>query len=125
MYWIPAGFYPRLKGGGRNDNIADFIQFCKGLTICLLLREGYNTLSMRTITIIGIFILSPILLLGCAGSSVTTIDAKSNARAQEDMGVSLVRQGNLRGGLEHLLKAIELDPKNPDLNHELAIVYRT
>jgi len=81
-------------------------------------------LSIRTITIIGIFILSPILLLGCAGSSVTTTDAKSNARALEDMGISQVRQGNLRGGLENLLKAIELDPKNPDLNHELALVYR-
>ena len=81
-------------------------------------------MSMRTITIIGIFILSPILLLGCAGSSLTSTDEKLNARAQEDMGISLVRQGNLRGGLEHLLKAIELDPKNPDLNHELAIVYR-
>ena len=87
-------------------------------------RDGYNILSIRTITIIGIFILSPILLLGCAGSSVTTTDAKSNARALEDMGISLVRQGNLRGGLEQLLKAVKLDPKNPDLNHELAIVYR-
>jgi type IV pilus assembly protein PilF len=86
--------------------------------------NGGYYLSIRTITIIGTFILSSILLLGCAGSSVTTSDAKSNARALEDMGISLVRQGNLRGGLENLLKAAELDPQNSDLHHELAIVYR-
>jgi len=84
----------------------------------------YNILSIRTITITGIFILFPILLLGCAGSGVKTTDAQSSARALENMGIALVRQGNLRAGLENLLKAVEMDPQNPDLNHELAIVYR-
>ena len=82
-------------------------------------------MAIRTINnIIGIFLLTSLLLAGCAGSSLKTGDTMASARALEDMGIALVRQGNLRGGLENLLKAEELDPKNPDLHHELAIVYR-
>jgi type IV pilus assembly protein PilF len=81
-------------------------------------------MSIKTINIIGIFILTSLLLSGCAGGSLTTTDTKTSARALEDMGMALISQGNLRGGLEYLLKAEEADRKNPDLHHELAIVYR-
>lgn len=84
---------------------------------------GYHVLPSRVIKT-AIFIFVSLVLAGCAGSSVTTADTKTNARALEDMGISQVRQGNLRAGLENLLKAVKLDPQNPDLNHELAIVYR-
>jgi type IV pilus assembly protein PilF len=82
-------------------------------------------LSIRKITITGIIILLPVIFfLGCAGTPVGTTGQDTNVRALRDMGTSLVRQGNLRAGLEYLLKALKEDPRNPDLNHELALVYR-
>ena len=33
-------------------------------------------------------------------------------------------QGNFREGLANLRKAVELDPKNAEIQHELALVYR-
>jgi type IV pilus assembly protein PilF len=82
-------------------------------------------LATRKITITGIFILVPVIFFfGCAGTPVGTTYQDTNVRALRDMGTSLVRQGNLRAGLEYLLKAVKMDPRSPDLNHELALVYR-
>src|SRR4030042_4345760 len=82
-------------------------------------------MAIRTINnIIGIFLLTSLLLAGCAGSSLKTDDTKASARALEDMGIALVRQGNPREGLAYLLKAEEIDPNNPDIEYQLAIVYQ-
>lgn len=82
-------------------------------------------MSRRTFTITGLLILIALLIAGCAGSRVSSsAGVNDNARAMEDMGVSLIQQGELRAGLEQLLKAVELDARNPDLHHELALVYR-
>ncbi|MFC1532364.1 tetratricopeptide repeat protein [Thermodesulfobacteriota bacterium] len=78
-------------------------------------------MSIRTISILSILILSSFLFAGCNGNVATT---EGKARAMENMGLSLAREGNLRAGLAHLLEAAELNPNSPNLNYELALVYR-
>ena len=46
------------------------------------------------------------------------------ARAMRDLGSSYDRDGNLRAGLDYLLKAVEMDPENAELHNEVALVYR-
>ena len=58
---------------------------------------------------------------GCAGSRISS---KEKARVFENLGNALVMQGNFREGLANLRKAVELDPKNAEIQHELALVYR-
>jgi type IV pilus assembly protein PilF len=83
----------------------------------MLIFSAYSRYSLKTIYI---FILSVHLFsTGCAG----TQDKKQRALAMEDMGRSLVIQGNPREALVYLLKAAELDPDNPDIEHKLARVY--
>lgn len=65
-------------------------------------------------------LLSSFLFAGCAG---TANEKKKKATALEDMGRSLVLQGNSREGLAYLKKAGEINPNNPDIEHELAMVY--
>ena len=85
-------------------------------------RARYNLLSRAMITIISILIIFSILITGCAENRV--VANKEKARAMENMGITFVRQGKLRAGLEQLLKAAEMDPENPDLHHGIALVYR-
>ena len=73
----------------------------------------------------GILFILPILILlflsaGCAGSMK---ERKEKTTAMQDMGRSLVLQGNPREGLAYLIKAAELDPDNPDIEHDLARAY--
>ena len=79
-------------------------------------------MSRTMITIISVLIMFSILFTGCAENKV--VAGKEKARAMENMGITLARQGKLRAGLEQLLKAAELDPENPDLHHGIALVYR-
>ncbi len=81
-------------------------------------------MSKRKFHSLSVLILVLALLMGCAGGTAVKTSEDANVRALRDMGTSLVRQGNLRAGLEYLLKAEKEDPRNPDLNHELAIAYR-
>ena len=76
-------------------------------------------LSARKILII--FTLFSLLYAGCATDRGAGNAEK--ARALKGMGVSLILQGNLRAGLEQLLKAVELSPDDPDLHYEMAKVY--
>lgn len=85
-------------------------------------RMRYNLLSRTMITIISVLITLSILFAGCAENRV--VAGKEKARAMEDMGITLVRQGKMRAGLEQLLKAAEMDSENPDLHHGIALVYR-
>jgi len=65
-----------------------------------------------------------ICFLCCAGCAGDSAIKKDRALAMQNLGVSLASQGNLRGGLEQLLKAVELDPERADLHHDLALVYK-
>jgi type IV pilus assembly protein PilF len=62
-----------------------------------------------------------ILLLGCATDKELV---KKKARAREDLGLTYVRQGNLRAGVENLLEAAKLDPDNADVQYELGNAYK-
>ena len=85
-------------------------------------RVRYDIMSRTTAVIISILIMCSILFAGCAENRV--VAQKEKARAMEDMGITFVRQGKLRSGLEQFLKAVELDPENPDIHHGIALVYR-
>lgn len=69
--------------------------------------------------IITIFL--SILLIGCAGNRSLV---KKKSQALEDLGNSLIQQGDLRGGLEKLIEASKLDPENANIHNELGLVYR-
>jgi type IV pilus assembly protein PilF len=68
----------------------------------------------------SILILLAFILSGCATNKAAT---KERALALRNLGASLVREGNVRSGLENLLKAAELDPTDSDTQHELAMAY--
>jgi len=85
-------------------------------------EEDFGFLCRRTLLFLLIAVLFPFLITGC--TATTTTSGREKAQAWEGMGRSLVIEGDLRGGLAYLLKAVEIDPENPDLNNELALVYR-
>ncbi|HDZ90636.1 MAG: tetratricopeptide repeat protein [Deltaproteobacteria bacterium] len=62
-----------------------------------------------------------LMAAGCAGERVVN---KKRADALEQLGMAYVAEGNSRKGLAKLLEAVEIDPDNPDLNHEIALVLR-
>ena len=64
------------------------------------------------------------MFLFCFACANTRSAEKQRARALENLGNALIREGNLRAGLQRLLEASRLDPENPDLHHELALTYR-
>ncbi len=74
----------------------------------------------RTIAI-PIIILFCFVCTGCGANKVAT---GKKAQALEDLGISLIRQGNLREGLERLLEANKLDPENAKIHNELGLAYR-
>ena len=61
------------------------------------------------------------LLSACAGDDPAR---KKRAQALQDLGNSLAAEGELRRGLSKLLEAERLDPDNPDINHQIALVLR-
>jgi len=60
--------------------------------------------------------------LGCAGDNKAA--KMKRAKAFKDLGSAMVRQDNPRGGLARLLEAVKLDPDDPDLHQQIALVYR-
>lgn len=77
---------------------------------------------LRRILVIPI-LLSLSMWFGCAGSNTRATD-KDKARAFEKIGTSAFQQGKLRTALENYSEAEQLDPENPYIKDELAIVYR-
>ncbi len=65
------------------------------------------------------------LLIFFAAACVTD-QANSNKRANalENLGNSLVAQGNQREGLAKLLESVKLQPDNADAHHQIALIYR-
>jgi len=78
-----------------------------------------NIYLLRSFTIITIFLF--VLLIGCAENKTLLI---KKSQALEDLGNSLIQQGDLRGGLEKLLEANKLDPENANIHNELGLAYR-
>ena len=60
-------------------------------------------------------------LFGCAGDKAAKM---KTAKALKDLGSVMVEQDNPRGGLAKLLEAAKLDPDNPGLHQQIALVYR-
>ena len=60
-------------------------------------------------------------LTGCAGDDAAK---RKRAQALQDLGNSLASKGELRRGLSKLREADKLDPGNPDINHEIAVLFR-
>jgi len=60
-------------------------------------------------------------VLGCAEDRALR---KRQAQAKQDLGRSLLAQGNYTAGLGELLEAAQMDPDNPEIQNELALTYR-
>jgi len=78
-------------------------------------------IQFKVIGIKLIFISFVIILTGCAEDKALK---KRQSQAKVDLAKSLLAQGNLTAGLNELLQAVELDPKNPETQNELALAYR-
>ena len=67
------------------------------------------------------------LIFGCSGSSSAAPGAQSASHQSEseyDVARDLwLRRGDPRGGLEHALKAVELDDANAEASHLVALLY--
>ncbi|MFC1494397.1 tetratricopeptide repeat protein [Thermodesulfobacteriota bacterium] len=74
-------------------------------------------------TIQALLIIS-ILALNSCGATTGNINKKDKSLALRKMGFSLFQQGKAREGLATLLKAEKIDPSNPDLQQEIALVYQ-
>ena len=68
-----------------------------------------------------VLILLSILVTGCAENKALV---KRKSQALENLGNSLIQQGNLREGLERLLEASKLDPENANIHNGLGLAYR-
>lgn len=68
-----------------------------------------------------VLILLSILVIGCAENRSLI---KKKSQALENLGNSLIQQGDLRGGLEKLVESSKLDPENANIHNELGLVYR-
>ncbi|MEE8300475.1 MAG: tetratricopeptide repeat protein [Desulfatiglandales bacterium] len=68
-----------------------------------------------------VLILLSSLVTGCAENKALV---KRKSQALENLGNSLMQQGNLREGLEKLLEASRLAPENANIHNGLGLVYR-
>ena len=75
----------------------------------------------KTLRICAILV-SLLFLANCQQTSTPSVNRR--ARALEDLGNALVRDGKLKEALQNYLEAYKLNPDNPDLNHEIALCYR-
>ncbi len=68
-----------------------------------------------------VLILLSSLVTGCAENKALV---KRRSQALENLGNSLMQQGNLREGLEKLLEANRLAPENANIHNGLGLAYR-
>ncbi len=64
------------------------------------------------------------IVLGASGCGPSLAEKQKRAKAYQDLASAKASEGNLRGALAELLKAIKLDPDDVELNHQLALVLR-
>jgi tetratricopeptide (TPR) repeat protein len=78
-------------------------------------------LRLRNKKGILVLILLSILVTGCAENKALV---KKKSQALENLGNSLMQQGDLRGGLQRLLEASKIDPENANIHNGLGLAYR-
>jgi type IV pilus assembly protein PilF len=78
-------------------------------------------ISLRCIRSPLIFILFATILSGCAQDKALI---KKQAQAKQDLGKSLLADGNYAASLSELMEAVRLDPENPEIHNALALTYR-
>lgn len=82
---------------------------------------------MRPFSILLLGALSVVTVAGCGSKSTGGMPAQDPERqsvAEQDLAADLwIRRGQPRQALEHALKAIELDEKNAEANHLVALLY--
>ena len=71
-------------------------------------------LGLRNKKGILVLVLLSILFTGCAENKTLV---KRKSQALENLGNSLMQQGNFREGLERLLEASKLDPENANIHN--------
>lgn len=64
----------------------------------------------------------PLALLLSSGACVSTEDIKT-ANAYRDLGISYLNEGNNEAALRELLRAKELNPRDPRIRHEVALAF--
>ena len=72
-------------------------------------------------SLLFLLIFLPVFIASCATNRTDEI---KRAEALKNLGNALVAEGKVRQGYAELLKAYKLDPKNPALNQDLALVCR-
>ena len=98
----------------------DGVSWRRRMKRCPIARNGLS-MSSRFLTLYAAFCLF-IFFFGCAsGNQLLQIEKK--AKAQKDMGLAL-RASNPRVALVHFLEAEKLSPNDPDIQHNLALVYQ-
>jgi Tfp pilus assembly protein PilF len=78
-------------------------------------------IDMLKITAYFLLLCLSIFCVNCAGNNELI---KKKAKAQEDMGLSYIQQGNVKAGIGYLIEAAKLDADDPDIQHELALAYK-
>jgi len=78
-------------------------------------------ISLRCISSPLVFILFAIILSGCAQDKALM---KRRAQAKRDLGKSHLADGNYTAGLNELREAVRVDPENPEIHNDLALIYR-
>ena len=86
-----------------------------------MVNEKIILVSKRTISLL--LIISIFQIFSCATNN-TRLNKDEKARLLKNMGNSLFYAGKPRDALPYLLKAEKIDPLNPDIQRELALVYR-
>lgn len=64
---------------------------------------------------------------GCAQhtASQNLPSSRERAKAKETLGISLIQEGNLQGGLKELIQAGELDPSDAGIQNSIGGAYRS
>ena len=71
-------------------------------------------------------LLSCVFFFACAQNTTSQKmpSPKERAKAKETVGVSMIQEGNLQGGLRELIQAGELDPSDASIQNSIGVAYR-
>ena len=68
-----------------------------------------------------LIVICSIFIFGCAANMTAN---KKTAQAREQLGNSLVREGDYQGGLKELLEAGRLDPESASIQNAIGYTYQ-